>query len=51
MAESAFETARRVLQPADEQDEPVVEEYWLRIAGSERTFCEVADVLPETEIG
>ena len=26
---SAFETARRELQPTDEQDEPVVKEYWL----------------------
>jgi hypothetical protein len=49
MAESAFETARRELQPAGEQDEPVIEEYWLQYIDQDQFDALAEEILEELE--
>jgi len=49
MAESAFATARRELQPAGEQDEPVVEEYWLQYIDQDQLDALAEEILEELE--
>jgi hypothetical protein len=49
MAEHAFEAARRELQPAGEQDEPVVEEYWLQYIDQDQLDALAEEILEELE--
>lgn len=49
MTELALETARRELQPLSEQDELVVEEYWLQYIDQDRLDALTEEILEELE--
>jgi hypothetical protein len=49
IAEQAFATARRELQPASDQDELVVEEYWLQYIDRDQLDALAEEVLEELE--
>jgi len=49
MTELALDTARRELQPGSEQDEQVVEEYWLQYVGQDQLDALTEEILEEVE--
>lgn len=49
MTERALETARRELQPTSEQDEVVVEEYWLQYIDQDQLDTLTEEILDELE--
>jgi hypothetical protein len=49
MTEDALQTARRELRPEKEQDEAVVEEYWLQYVDDERLDTLTEEILEEFE--
>jgi hypothetical protein len=49
MTELALETARRELEPSSDQDEPVVEEYWLQCIDQDMLDALTEEILEEIE--